>query len=444
MLLYFFVQQQIFPFAINVFLLCGALFVLCMYCQNQLIISKPNNHRYLTVFYVIISLGSFVGGFCTSWIIPLISTSLIEYLFGLILIAITISLGDSTKHRAHIIRLVTYYILFFMLWPIAFVKYNIWGLLLIVYVTKKAYSEFAKDRFALVCSFVFILLTTPVSEMLWMKNFSFYKKRNYYGIYRVLDGPYIRELYNGVTLHGAQAHEEGRKPEPITYYSLKSPIGEIMTSDVFNFHRIGVFGLGIGTIATYTRGDQIIDFYELDPDVHTIADLFFTYIRNSAGKINYIYGDARVSLERNTDVKYDLLIIDAFGGDAIPTHLLTKEAIALYRSRMSDQGILLIHISNRFVDLKPVIARNAFLLNARVCFKYKKNPSSRTLPSEWMALTWDQDHFKILDRDFKWASFTRKKVEKYRPWTDQYSNILPIIKVKVLVNSIKHFQPFNW
>jgi len=445
MLLYFYIQQGVFPVLIETVLLNIVLFILCMYCQNQLILSKPRNEENLTAFYVVISFGSFIGGLAITWIIPVISTELVEYLIGLIIIAMTLTAkGENVCDRIYYARLVVYFLILIILWPVVFYQYNVWSLIMIFVIVRFVFAEFIKEKHFVTISLIGILCLSQFMGMFWRGERSIYQKRNYYGVLRVVELQHVRTLYHGTTLHGAQSFKAGEESEPMLYYDRGSPIAEIMTSGLFDLKRIGVVGLGVGMAAAYTTEGQILDFYELDEDVFTVADQLFTFTRNAAGTINYIFGDARLSLNKNSAKKYDLLVVDAFGGDAIPIHLLTKEMIAQYKNHLNDRGILMFHISNRYLRLSPILARVAFLFDAHVSHKIGRNRINPELVSTWMVMTWDLDQFKKIVSNSGWNQFNRKKIERYRPWTDQYSSVLPAIKWKVLLASTKRFKPFAW
>jgi spermidine synthase len=445
-LLYFFIQQSVFPVMVELVLLNGILFILCVYCQNQLIRSKPRDDESLTAFYVVISLGSFVGGLMTSWVVPMVSTDLVEYMVGLILIGMTLKpSGIKVKDKTYYIRLVVIFMVLLMLWPVVFYEYNIFAVLLLAYIVGKVYAELAGDRHAVVISLVCLLFLTPLSETFWRGEKSIYKKRNYYGLYRIVDNQGIRLLYHGTTIHGGQSLRKGKEREPIIYYDRASPIARVMTSGLFDLKRIGVVGLGVGMVATYTAPGQKLDFYELDPDVDTMADQYFTYIKHAAGQINYVLGDARVSLEKNVSAKYDLLLVDAFGGDAIPVHLLTVEMVEKYKQHLNGGGILMFHISNRYLKLSPVLARIASVLDAHACQSFGMSSVVPGLvESEWVGITWDENTFKVLVDGLKWDPYDKNLSRRYRPWTDEYSTILPTIRMEELFNSVRNFKVFSW
>jgi len=193
------------------------------------------------------------------------------------------------------------------------------------------------------------------------------------------------------------------------------------------------------------KKDQEIDFFELDPDVNFIANRYFTYLTQCRGKLKVIFGDARVSLKNSSDKRYDILIIDAFSGDSIPMHLITTEAIAQYRKRVSSDGIILFHVSNRYLDLVPVLFANAKAANGLSGLRFnEKTPDGDAAASLWFALTWDEGAFNKLVGELKWKKCDVIPIKHLRPWTDNYSNIVAVLKLKGLLSGIKEFQPFYW
>jgi hypothetical protein len=358
------------------------LFLLCVYSQHELIKSRPAQGN-LTFFYVMISLGGFLGGFVTSWIIPAISKAPVEFLFGLALIAA------------------------------AFPKKNLKYILLICVAGAFIFDSTYKSHQSLV------------------------KLRNYYGIYDIYDRNGVRTFVHGTTLHGLEWTDPARRYIPLGYYSPMSPMGEVIIKDVFQAKRLGAVGLGAGTMAMYSKPSMPIDFYELDPDVLNIAQKQFWYLSYAPGSVRVAVGDARVSLS-NTPIKYDLLVIDAFGGDSIPVHLVNKDVMMLYRSRLSDRGGILLHIPNRYFDLEPVLSNIARELGAYVAIKESKQDGI-TMHTFWAVITWDQERFAKLTED-GWRPLDQQKFKSMRTWTDQFSTVLPILKFQELLQSLQHFK----
>jgi spermidine synthase len=190
---------------------------------------------------------------------------------------------------------------------------------------------------------------------------------------------------------------------------------------------IGVIGLGAGTLAAYGRPGDHIRFYEINPAVPAIAQYTFTYIRDSAAQVDIEEGDARTSLARESPQHFDVLVVDAFSGDAIPIHLLTTEALALYRRHLTPHGILAFHISNQHVDLAPAIgllAASAGMQARRVSTDFTQQPGE--FSSSWVLVTADPDFFA------QPALSAVARLPKSRPdlkvWTDDYSALLPLIR----------------
>jgi spermidine synthase len=206
-----------------------------------------------------------------------------------------------------------------------------------------------------------------------------------------------------------------------------------------------VIGLGSGSLALYAQEGQSIDYFEIDPDMYFIPRNFFTYLKHSKGKINFIFGDARIKIKETPAGRYDLLIVDAFSGDAIPVHLLTLEAINEYRRHLAPGGIILFHISNRYLNFIPVLFSNADYLNAYACYQSNRvTADSDAFSSTWFAISWDKGVFGDLINVFKWNQYLPGAKRLMRPWTDKYSNVLLILNIKDLLNAFKHFQPFYW
>lgn len=441
-MLFFVVQQAIFPAIISVILLCFFLFLLCMYCQNRLLAHKPKSDRSLALFYVLISLGSFLGGFLTSWIVPLISINTFEYMIGLVLIALARVFDRPAKKEglATIIAVVAWAILL-LVWPKIFAHYSIIGITVLVAAVWFIAGELGRYRWALSVSLLVIACASSSLEALYKNHEFLFKMRNYYGIYEVYDGKQMRTFIHGTTLHGVQLLEGTHRSIPIGYYSPLSAVGEIMIENQETFKNVALIGLGAGTLAAYGSREQAYDFYELDPDVHKIAAKYFTYMDVSASRNTYIFGDARISLEKNVGKIYDAIIVDAFGGDSIPVHLVNKDVVEKYRGHLTDKGMIVFHATNRYMGLEPVLARVAGELGAFIGAKDVPD-GGLNLRAVWVVMTWDEKTFQHLVKDKEWVPITAGKMAGYPVWTDRYSSILPILKLDMLIGAIRAFNPF--
>ena len=234
-------------------------------------------------------------------------------------------------------------------------------------------------------------------------------------------------LSNGNIQHGTQIFSAELSHTPTTYYAEDSGVGLALRFCCAGRARnIGVVGLGVGTIAAYGRPGDRIRFYEINPVVQPIARNLFTYIRDSAAQVSIVEGDARTSLTREEPQNFDVLVIDAFSGDSIPLHLLTTEAITLYRGHLTPGGILAFHISNQHVDLEPeiaLLARASGMTARRITSPPDDQRGEFT--STWMLLTDNAGFFSM--PDVAHASSPDEN-PRARLWTDDYSSLLPLLR----------------
>jgi len=443
-MMYFVPLKHFLPVIVVIAVLCALLFLLCMFVQHQLIQSKPASREQMTLFYVMMSLGGFLGGVLTSWTIPLISNTLIEYLVGLLLAALM--MGDSSLKKTGHLREVTKVLSVLLTvgafwgWPYFVKEYHLWSFALLWVAVGVAFWGLAQSKKLLVGAFILLILATSFLESVWSHVHYLEKKRNYYGIYKIYDNASgIRVLIHGTTLHGMQFVDEAKRRIPMGYYSPLSPIGSLLISDIFQAKRVAVVGLGTGTLALYAKPDCPIDYYELDADVMKLAYKYFWYLSNAPGEVNVILGDARISLAAQ-DRLYDLLVIDAFSGDAIPTHLVNRDVMVEYRRKLNARGAVVFHITNRYLNLEPVLARIAESSGAYIAIK-DVGDQGVNMRSIWCILTWDQDRFLKLITQENWQPLDLDPKYRCRIWTDDYSTILPIINLNELAVSLKAFKP---
>lgn len=445
-LLFFFTQIRLFPILILIIAYCVSLFILCMYCQRELFATKPEGNGRLTVFYLVIALGGVAGSILVTWVAPLIFINILEFIVGLFVISLAIAIRENKPKIDFLhLRFIIYAALIFILWPRVFKQYNFFGIIGIAVLVKWIFSELKTAKMLGLCLVgVFVIAVFPGNWAFGGRNI--YSHRNYYGICRMNVQNNMLVLSSGSTLHGQQYINKNMEKEPLSYYHHNTPIGKLLDSNIFQVKNIGIVGLGAGTLAAYGKEGQKIDFFELDPDIFDIANLFFTYLKNSQAKINYIFGDARISLKKIREENYDLLIIDAFSGDSVPVHLLTVEAIKEYGKRMKPGGVIMFHVSNRYFNLAPVLFNNAKIVNAYSVFDSNEDGKNFShLASVWVALTWDARSKDSLVQKLHWKQEGDKfKVKKGRPWTDSYSNVLLAVNIKGFIDSIKYFTPFLW
>jgi hypothetical protein len=260
--------------------------------------------------------------------------------------------------------------------------------------------------------------------------------RSYFGVYTVRGDNRIHQLVHGTTVHGTQLFgTPERERQPTTYYVPESGVGRAMLALPSLYGekaRVGVVGLGAGTLACYARRGQSWRFYEIDPAIVRIARDTgqFTFLSRCLPGVSMVIGDARINLAKEASREYDALVLDAFSSDAVPMHLMTREAFATYGRVLAANGVLLVHISNRFLDLKPVVSSvaaaggwQAIELHNRP----KDDGGIAATPSEWIALSRDRHAIATLQaRDARWAPLPA--YPGFAVWTDDYSTILPLMK----------------
>jgi hypothetical protein len=280
------------------------------------------------------------------------------------------------------------------------------------------------------------LLMLPSVFYLYKPGRLIHAERSFFGIHRIMDNPTtrIRWLTNGNTVHGGQALDAGRSRLPLAYYHPSGPLPQIFgwLNRRAPRGRVAVIGLGAGSMAFYGRPGQDWTFYEIDPAVVRIAQdrRYFTFLRDAVMPYRIILGDGRLSLASAPDGAFDLLVIDAFGSDTVPTHLLTREAVALYFRKLSARRLAVFHISNRFQDLAPVLGDLAASggWTALVTYDSITNEADRDekFSSTWVAMTGDPADLRELSADARWEPCPR--TAGGRAWSDDYADIAGILR----------------
>jgi spermidine synthase len=248
------------------------------------------------------------------------------------------------------------------------------------------------------------------------------------------DDERFRELFHGTTIHGRQRVGTGSSvTEALTYYHRTGPAGDVFAN--LPHGRVAVVGLGVGSLAAYADADTRLTFYEIDREVRWAAEEsgyfnFLSKARLRRADIDIILGDARLTLASAPDASYDLLVLDAFSGDAVPAHLLTREAMKLYLRKLAPGGVVAVHISNVYLDLKPVLAAVAKDANCAFAHRDDIDLSPReTLdgksPSQWIVISRSPETLQPLLVGDRWH---RSTANYPRPWTDDFSDVLSIMR----------------
>lgn len=377
------------PMRISVIFFLAEVFVSCYFCHSEAVALRPARTSESTIFYLLFAAGGALGSF----LIGIASPLMFRYNYDL---ALTF--------------LVTALLAFAVTWKGGWNQRMLWGVATIMMAVLVSWLHIAYQRETIAAV------------------------RNFYGTLRVRQnhgypGSVMRTLLNGTIQHGTQYFgTEKLRHLPTTYYAEDSGIGLAIRFCCQGRPRaIGVIGLGAGTIAAYGRPGDRISFYEINPAVPPIAANVFTYIRDSGAHVEIVEGDGRQALLRESAQQFDVLVVDAFSGDAIPLHLLTTEAVALYRRHLAPGGILAFHISNQHVDLQPpitLLAKAAGMQVARVA--NAPNDEIGEFGATWMLLTDNPAFFEMPEV----AIHARPAATKdgLRLWTDDYSSLLPVLR----------------
>jgi spermidine synthase len=423
-----------------------AFFVTAMVCHGEIAYSRPST-QYLTEFYLWVSVGGVLGGLFNTIVAPLAFNTLAEYPLMIVLACLLRPFLDSHKTK----------------------PYERWldiGLPLataIIFGMSKLGLKHLlplEDTFTIIQLIVIILISCLMGVLcfsyrsrpirfgfgvgaiillgfLWTgeRDQILCRERNFFGILKVLYDPEenLHLLFHGTTLHGAQSLNPTRRNEPMTYYHRTGPLGQIFALFPKNpgNTRIAIIGLGTGTLACYARSGQQWTFYEIDPEVERIArdPRYFTFLNDCPAKVNVVLGDARLSLVNAPEHHYNLIVLDAFNSDAIPIHLITREALGLYLTKLADDGILVFHISNRYLNLKSVLANLSQEVNLTCLVRDDKELSeakkkAKKAPSTWLVMARPTSDLANLTSDDRWK--TLSGTVKARLWTDDFSNILGV------------------
>lgn len=437
---YFSSQQQTWFILFKLLGILVYTFLICMLAQRQLYVTKPKDPQQLTFYYFMMALGSFLGGIVSTWIVPLLSSTHMEFFSALLCICLGWNLSQqkrSFSRRVFIGLILLAAILAFG--PVVYEKFSLIGFWACALALVLVFAYIGRYRYGVFSGLLLCILSMPYVEPRWAKTEYSFSKRNYYGINRIVDKPGVRLLLHGTTIHGGQFKDPKKSYIPLTYYTPDSPSAQLLIRKD-NLDRVAFIGLGTGALTIYLKPQQEADIYELDPDIVKIAQEYFSFLERSVGRKNFILGDARISLEKQQKRDYKLLIVDAFSGDSVPVHLLTQEALSLYRQHMSPDGIVVFHVSNRFVGLTNPLAKVALHENAYVLRQHHLDKISKVFRSDWVAVTWDQNQYNLLKDQFGWKDVPRDPLEPLRLWSDAYSNIIPFLDWNQILQSMKNFK----
>jgi SAM-dependent methyltransferase len=255
-------------------------------------------------------------------------------------------------------------------------------------------------------------------------------QRNFFGMLRVQESgegnDRIRNLVHGVIMHGKQSYDPAHQKKATTYYTEDSGVGRAFAAFADSPLRTGVIGLGVGTLAVYGREGDVMRFYDINPQVIEVARKEFTFLSDSAAKIETVLGDARLAMEREPAQQYDILVVDAFSSDAIPVHLITLEAMDTYLKHTKPGGVIAFHVTNRYLQLKPVVkllaqARGLYAMNVADDGELRFASST-----DWVLVSRNPQFFKL-----EAISTVAEEIEipaDLTVWTDDFNNLIQVLK----------------
>lgn len=456
------------PLLAQVFGYSAALFVVCMFCHAELYIRRPSPKQ-LTAYYLFISLGGAVGGFLVAVVAPLVFKSYLElqigyWLASIVMCFIAIETSDRKMVVSSALGAVGGFLTAVALvsscngsgnwmsdaligyWP--FIKLNIFVLSIAFAVLTACFIDFKKGilqqwspRLGLFLIFITSLLGSLFLTQIKTARVGLIdSSRNFFGVLSVFQyrsdetSDIYRVLQHGRIIHGIQFVEKAKAMRQTTYYAQGSGIGLAINSLPKNRVRtLGLVGMGTGTLASYGRAGDQVKIYEINPQVLEIAKKDFTYLSQSNAKVDVVMGDARLSLESELKEgkvqQFDLLALDAFNSDAIPVHLLTVEAFEVYLKHLRTNGLIAVHISNRYFDLQPVVEKLAEHFNLGcVTISDDNVPDWWVYETSWMIVGEKNRISSTPNFTLRADKPARTKTAALRLWTDDYTSLFKILK----------------
>jgi spermidine synthase len=376
------------PVSLSVGLNLLAFFGVCMVCHGELAGQKPNP-RHLTGYYLMLSVGGFLGGFFVGVIAPYFFNSNYEYSVGLVLSAVVVlaallgpALGMTPNWRTSVGVL--------------------GGAMSMALVWASVSYHQAKSE-----------------GVTW-------KARNFYGSLKMYEYGGYRRMLHGQIIHGQQYVSDDLRRRPTTYFTPASGVGlAMLAKGETGPLRVGVLGLGVGTLVAYGRAGDVYRLYEIDPLVIELAQEKFTYLSDTPAKLEIVLGDGRLQLEREPSQQFDVLVMDAFSGDSVPVHLLTLEAFQIYFKHLKHDGVLAMNVTNAFLDLVPVLKRAADHHGKHMRLLEHPGDQDLAFASRWVLITDSKDFF---DQASLQAMREVEAPEGFAAWRDDYISLLAVLK----------------
>jgi hypothetical protein len=411
------------------------LFSVALLVHRRLAIERPQAER-LTEFYLLLSLGGALGGALTALAAPAVLTTTAEYPIAIVL-ALLLRPGQwrAPAGVGLVRRNADLLAPFALLLAVAAAAIAIpagahaatalRGLLLAALVGVAVFAR-RPLRFALGVGAMLLVLSLPKPAI--------YAERTFFGVSRVVEDGDKHFLMHGTTLHGIQDYRPSRRDEPLGYFTEQGPLGQLFAALDGRADRVAVIGLGTGSIAAYAEAGDRFTFYEIDSAVARIASdpRFFTYLSDSPATVRIVLGDGRLKLAEAKG-SYDLIILDAFSSDAIPVHLLTREALGVYLGKLAPGGVIALHVTNRHLELLRVaagVAEAAGLEGVTQSHRVSRAALDAGItPSDWVVVARDRRALGALANDPRWNELGSQRDRVV--WTDQSSNVAGVLRWRV-------------
>jgi hypothetical protein len=384
---------------------------------------------HLTTYFMVIAAGGALGGLLNGMVAPMVLDRVLEYPLALMSVPLLL-LGLPSRDtwlvrqlRANRVRaalVVTLVALVPLVLRLAiWLGPDGWSVVALLLVALAVGWWIAQAPKALVIGLALLYAVAALGASRGVLE----QTRTFFGAYTVEANGEVHELVHGTTIHGTQLRDPSQRSVPTTYYSRQGPLGDAF--GLGDRRNVAAVGLGTGTVAAYGEAGQTMTFFEIDPEIVRMAsdpDLF-SYVEDSAAEIQMVVGDGRLRIAEAPPGSFDLVILDAFSSDSIPVHLLTEEAMEVYADRLTRDGLLMVHISNRVFDLEPVVANAADHLGWAAAIGREGGASTGATPSTWIALSPDGNTIGQLQAGGGWSELDERRVR----WTDDYSSILPVL-----------------
>jgi spermidine synthase len=412
----------------------GVFFLTALVCHGELATTRPPASR-LTEFYLCLAVGGVLGGVFNAVVAPVVFDSVLEYPLTLLLACAMRPRAAEPTRRP-------------LMWDLTLIL----SASAVLVLARVGLEERPAVALAIVASGLLAVICLRLSRD--PRRFALaiggvvlagivdnsavegvlLKERNFFGVREVRKDTekQMHLLMHGTTKHGAQSTEFARRREPTSYYYRGGPLGDVFTSLApVPDRKVAIIGLGAGGMTAYAKAGEQWTFYEIDPDIARVArdTHYFTYLEDTPASVDVVLGDGRLAMAEAPSHHFDLVIVDAFSSDAIPVHLLTLEAFSLYLSKLSEKGVLLLHLSNRYLDLEPVVGRlmqptklsGLIRVNTGIPQEVTKSGGD---PSIWAVLAQDTSSLNRLEQTRRWRPL--RVQEGVGLWTDDFSNIFTV------------------